>query len=182
MKHIIKYRGVLQESESAPDSKLEDVRYLFDLGMVDHAEFIARLLEISEEHGVKLESILRPTDRYYNIQVSDMLGGEELDFSIDSMLDRWRGPRGEAVAVAKGTIGEDWLDLDLVISSGTKVKIDWTDRSENMEQRCYAQVDGVQTHMTAAEAEEAIDAYYDYHDNWDQYISDLITLTVKSSY
>lgn len=164
------------------EQEVDDIRQLFDIGMVDQSEFIARLLELSDKYGVQLESILRPTDRYYDIQVTDLIDDDDLINSIVFLLDQWRGPRGEAVCQARGTAGEDWLDLDIIISNGVTVKIDWSERISNIEKQCYAQVDGVRTYMNEEEAEEALDAYYDYHSNWDLYIQDLITLLVKSTY
>jgi hypothetical protein len=181
MKHIIKYRGVLQESESAPDSKLEDVRHLFDIGMINNVELINALIEISDRTGDPLESLLRPGDQYYKIEsigYSEPENAEDLEY----LLDHWRGPHGEKVVQAIGTIDEDWFNLDISLSSGTKVHFEYNDRGQYPLTHSYAEVDSTRTHMQAKDFETTIDSYYDEHNNFHQFIHDLLNLLVASSY
>jgi hypothetical protein len=175
MKHIIKYRGVLHESESAPVSKLEDVRYLFDLSIIDKKELIEAIIKISVETDTPIESMIRPDDYYFEIEET---GDWEVDGRVGEWIRNWTGPRGEVALYVFGTAWNDGYQANILLSTGDTLIFE------------YSWVDGHWSSITvngtsfnpAVKDVNVIFDKYEATDDEETFIHDLFNLTLHTSY
>jgi hypothetical protein len=181
-------------NESSSSQELEDIRHLADLGMINNQELIHGLIEISNRTGENVSDLFRPEDRYYSITAGNTVDPDSAT-EIEDWLKSWQGPLGELVIQATGLTEDGWFEVDLVLSSGAKVHLEWNDSvSGNIDTLCFISVGGKITHMTREDYLAAADHYYGedrYYGNsqewdewaeWEEYMHKLLTLTVESSY
>lgn len=95
MKHIIKYRGILHESESTLNSKLEDIRHIFDLGIITSEEYSKKAIEILRSAG-KLSTVIEPEVSIDDEDAEDDLWGD--------WAQEWSASTGERIVKAKGSV------------------------------------------------------------------------------
>lgn len=95
MKHIIKYRGLLQESESTLSSSVYDLRHLLDLGMIASDEYSKKAIEILRSTG-RLSTVIEP-------EVSIDEEDAEDDLWSD-WAQGWSASTGERMVKAEGSV------------------------------------------------------------------------------
>jgi hypothetical protein len=114
MKHIIKYRGLLQESESTLNSSVDDLRHLLDLGMITSDEYSKKIIEILRSTG-RLSTAVEP-----GVSIDDEDAGDDL---WSDWAQEWSAPSGERIVKAEGSVDSEGageitflLDTGLVIT------------------------------------------------------------------
>ena len=95
MKHIIKYRGLLRESEATPNSKVDDLRYLFDLGMITSEDYSKKAIEILRSTG-RLSTVIEPEVSIDEEDAEDDIWGD--------WAQEWSASTGERIVKAEGSV------------------------------------------------------------------------------
>jgi hypothetical protein len=178
-RHVNGFADFLHEREEPARDELQDLKRLRGLGLVGQVEYLEGLFDWAERSGQSVESMLEPGEVYFELEVDEV--SEEGDIvATKEWISSWSGAKGEFIVLAKGTVGEDALELDLTLSTGAKVRFGWHAYDEDGAES-WIEFRGRQSFPDAGELEDAEDAYMD-HDDWETYMHTRLHAILNSSY
>ena len=184
MKKLVKgFKEFLNENEMEEPSRDEakDLNRLKELGMIGPQEYIEGMLDWAERSGQDAAGLFEPGTVHFELQLDE--SSEEEEDTLDaakSWLSSWTGPNGEFVVSAKGLVGDEQLDLDIVLSTGAQVHFEWNAYDSRSNDN-WILVKGRRSVPYEETMEEIEDDYGD-HEDWDTYMHERLSAVVASSY
>lgn len=177
MKHIAKYRGILRESEATPNAKIEDLRYLRDLNMIDQKEYVTELLKVAMQHSIDLSTLLAPGEMVFEIEEVDD-GDEEISPGMREAMASFKGPKGEVPVWITGKVEEPYYDFEVTLSDGSIFRMYY--RSFYSPQVLSLERGGAIYELDEEERNQ-VEEEFAHHADWSQYIKDVLRLLLNTA-
>jgi hypothetical protein len=115
------FQEFINESEERDEAA--DLRRLNRLGVIGDKELILALARLAREKSTDLLSMLGTVKPVIELKNFDGYAEEHMEL-IKEWLLKWRGHKGEKIAMATGDISEEEYSLEILISNGDEVTLE----------------------------------------------------------